>query len=58
VAFYRLCQEGLNNIAKHAEATRVEIHLQYDADAGAVELRLRDDGRGFDPEHTPSVTMA
>ncbi len=53
-AFYRLCQEGLNNIAKHAEATRVEIHLQYDADAGAVELRLRDDGRGFDPEHTPS----
>ena len=54
VTFYRLCQEGLNNIAKHAEASRVEIHLQYDADPGAVELRLRDDGRGFDPEHTPS----
>ena len=52
--FYRLCQEGLNNIAKHAEATRMEIHLEYDAEAGAVELRLRDDGRGFDPEHTPS----
>ena len=53
VAFYRLCQEGLSNIAKHAEASRVEIHLQYDADAGAVELRLRDDGRGFDPAHAP-----
>jgi two-component system nitrate/nitrite sensor histidine kinase NarX len=51
-AFYRLCQEGLNNIAKHAGASRVEIHLQHDA--GAVEVRLRDDGRGFDPEHTPS----
>lgn len=51
VAFYRLCQEGLNNIAKHAGASRVEIHLQHEA--GAVEVRLRDDGRGFDPEHTP-----
>jgi signal transduction histidine kinase len=51
VALYRLCQEGLNNIAKHAGANRVDIHLQYDT--GAVELRIRDDGRGFDPEQTP-----
>lgn len=51
VALYRLCQEGLNNIAKHAGASRVDIQLQYDA--GAVELRIRDDGRGFDPEQTP-----
>jgi nitrate/nitrite-specific signal transduction histidine kinase len=29
----------------------VEIHLQYDI--GAVELRIRDDGGGFDPRHTP-----
>ena len=51
VAFYRLCQEGLNNIAKHAGASRVDIQLQYET--GAVELRIRDDGRGFDPEQTP-----
>jgi PAS domain S-box-containing protein len=51
VGLYRLCQEGLNNIAKHAGASRVDIHLQYDTDA--VELRIRDDGRGFDPEQTP-----
>jgi PAS domain S-box-containing protein len=51
VALYRLCQEGLNNIAKHAGASRVDIHLQYAT--GAVELRIRDDGRGFDPEQTP-----
>ncbi len=50
VALYRLCQEGLNNIAKHAGASRVDIQLQYDA--GAVVLRIRDDGRGFDPEQT------
>lgn len=48
VALYRLCQEGLTNIAKHAGASRVDIHLQYDT--GAVELRIRDDGRGFDLE--------
>jgi signal transduction histidine kinase len=50
VALYRLCQEGLNNIAKHAGASRVDIQLQYET--GAVELRIRDDGRGFDPEQT------
>jgi two-component system nitrate/nitrite sensor histidine kinase NarX len=51
VALYRLCQEGLNNISKHAEASRVDIQLQYET--GAVELYIRDDGRGFDPEQTP-----
>jgi two-component system nitrate/nitrite sensor histidine kinase NarX len=49
VAFYRVCQEGLNNIAKHAEAGLVTIQLRYAA--GAVELCLCDDGRGFDPVH-------
>ena len=29
VALYRICQEALNNIAKHAEASRVEINLRY-----------------------------
>jgi signal transduction histidine kinase len=52
VAFYRLCQEAFNNIAKHAEADEVDIHLQYEA--GTVELYLRDDGRGFDSEKIPS----
>jgi len=47
VAFYRVCQEALNNVAKHAEASIVEIDLKHE-DA-AVELNIRDDGRGFDP---------
>src|SRR5450756_2219393 len=49
VAFYRICQEGLNNIAKHAKASHVEIERRQAADV--AELYLRDDGRGFDPEH-------
>ena len=52
VAFYRLCQEAFNNIAKHAQANHVAIHLTYDA--GAIDLRIRDDGRGFDPQQIPS----
>lgn len=52
VTLYRLCQEGLNNIAKHAQASQVAINLQYDA--GSVELHIRDNGRGFDPTQIPS----
>jgi signal transduction histidine kinase len=51
VALYRVCQEGLNNVARHANATRVEIDLQQKA--GAVELHLCDNGRGFDPGQPP-----
>jgi two-component system nitrate/nitrite sensor histidine kinase NarX len=52
VAYYRLCQEAFNNIAKHAGASQVKIHLQYAA--GAVNLFIRDDGRGFEPNNIPS----
>lgn len=47
VAFYRICQEALSNITKHAKASRVEIELMHEG--GAVELHIRDDGLGFDP---------
>jgi signal transduction histidine kinase len=55
VAAYRICQEALNNVAKHAGASKVEIYEIYltQVDA-AIELRIRDDGRGFDPEQTTS----
>ena len=50
VAFYRVCQEALNNIAKHAKASQVEIDLTQDG--AVIELRIRDDGQGFDIEQT------
>ena len=46
VAFYRICQEALNNIAKHSKASQVEIDLKQNE--AEVELRIRDDGKGFD----------
>ncbi len=55
VAAYRVCQEALNNIAKHAGASKVEIYEVYlKQEDAAIELRIRDDGRGFDPEQTTS----
>ena len=45
VALYRICQEALNNIAKHAKARQVEINLRHAP--GGVELHIRDNGRGF-----------
>ncbi len=45
---YRITQEALQNIAKHAAATRVELSLHRDPD-GQVVLTVTDDGSGFDP---------
>jgi len=45
-AFYRITQEALNNIAKHAEASRVVVDLQVKEDG--LLLRIEDDGRGYD----------
>jgi signal transduction histidine kinase len=51
-AFYRLCQEGLNNVAKHAKASQVAIDLEYGV--GQVELQIHDDGCGFNPDNIPA----
>jgi signal transduction histidine kinase len=45
---FRIAQEALTNIAKHAEATAVEVSLLVDA--REVRLAVHDNGRGFDPE--------
>jgi signal transduction histidine kinase len=47
-AVYRLVQEALSNVAKHAGAERVTIEIA--ATAELVEISVRDDGTGFDPQ--------
>lgn len=44
---FRVVQESLNNVRKHAQANNVWIDLALHA-PGAVSLTIRDDGRGFD----------
>jgi PAS domain S-box-containing protein len=45
---YRIVQEALINVRKHAHAQTVEIHVG--ARKGALAVTIRDDGVGFDPE--------
>lgn len=48
---YRVVQESLTNICKHAEANWVQINLQQMTDR--IHLSIRDDGRGFQPQIKP-----
>lgn len=43
---YRLLQESLNNIGKHAQAQQVKVMIERDVHA--VRISIEDDGRGFD----------
>jgi PAS domain S-box-containing protein len=48
-AAYRITQEALTNVARHAFATRVKIDLQVKG--GILTLSVADNGRGFDPQN-------
>lgn len=48
VCLFRLVQESLNNVVRHAQAEQVKVSLKYAPPF--VELRVEDDGVGFDLE--------
>ena len=50
LSLYRIAQEALHNVVKHARAGRVEVHLVRNGDS--VELTVGDDGQGFDAART------
>jgi PAS domain S-box-containing protein len=52
---FRILQETLTNVARHAKATRVEVVKQKQR--GRLVLQIRDNGRGFDPED-PSLSKS
>lgn len=52
VALYRMVQELLTNVGRHAQASQVLVQLmRY---PGALHLVVEDDGRGFDPDQRPA----
>jgi signal transduction histidine kinase len=53
---YRLVQEGLTNVLKHARASKVSIVLEKKAEG--LALVLEDDGIGFDPENVDRIATA
>jgi signal transduction histidine kinase len=50
-AIYRLVQEALTNVARHARATRVDVGVVREGDE--IRIRVADDGAGFDA-HRPT----
>lgn len=55
ISLYRIVQEGLTNIIRHSGASEVYVDITRGADAcgmDQIQLRIRDDGHGFDPEQT------
>ncbi len=54
---FRLVQESLNNVAKHAEATHVTVSLAASDGGHALRLTVRDDGQGFDARAARKVGL-
>jgi signal transduction histidine kinase len=52
LALYRILQEALKNVQKHASARRVSVHLEKQGNS--VQLRIKDDGIGFYLERHPA----
>lgn len=51
-ALYRIVQEALNNVVKHAQANRVHVLLEFKPEK--MQICIRDDGQGFDIDALPS----
>ncbi|NTU74975.1 MAG: hypothetical protein HGA86_02510, partial [Anaerolineaceae bacterium] len=54
-SLYRIAQEALNNILKHAKASQATVELGMQA--GRVHLEIRDDGLGFAPQDSKGRGM-
>ena len=54
LALFRIVQEALTNVIRHAQASQVEIRLH--TSGSGLELVVRDNGRGFPPESTAAAT--
>jgi signal transduction histidine kinase len=51
LAVFRIVQEGLNNVRRHAQAAHVAVELTFTDDE--LSLSIQDDGRGFEPPRLP-----
>jgi len=51
VGLYRIAQEALTNVARHAQARWAEVRLIITP--ATVQLTIEDNGRGFDPDRVP-----
>ena len=52
---YRIVQEALNNVSKHAQATTAQVSLQGSGDR--IDLAIQDDGSGFDADRVRGLGL-
>jgi signal transduction histidine kinase len=58
VAAYRIAQEAMTNVVRHAAARQCSVSLALDEEAGGLHLEIRDDGRGLSSERGRGVGIA
>ncbi len=46
---FRLVQESLNNVAKHAQASKIQVRICHQESNDQLRVEIRDNGRGFEP---------
>ncbi|TAK29468.1 MAG: HAMP domain-containing protein [Chloroflexota bacterium] len=56
IATFRIVQEALNNVRKHAQANKVDVTVTYEP--STLEIAVEDDGRGFDMKAAESITAS
>jgi signal transduction histidine kinase len=49
IALYRLVQEALTNVARHAQASEIDIDIALDPGGGHLQVQISDNGRGMVP---------
>ena len=57
VACYRVAQEALANVVRHARASNCSIRIRLDEEAGALSVEVEDDGRGIRENDRAGVGM-
>ena len=57
IALYRIAQESLNNVMKHARASKVSVKLSGCKEGETVTLSVSDNGRGYDTQQVSSDRM-
>ena len=58
VACYRIVQEAITNVARHAYAKRCYVRLSVDRGAGVVEVEITDDGVGIPGDRVAGVGLS
>jgi signal transduction histidine kinase len=58
VAAYRIAQEAMTNVVRHAGAASCAVRFEFDEEAGLLRLTVEDDGRGIGEDSIAGVGLS